>query len=72
MLVMSSAMPCELIKFFVYFHYVCLMLTLHAASGLMLYQCLTPYKGSDSSELSLNKNDIVKVLDKKDHGMYAI
>ena len=38
------------------------------ASGLMLYQCLTRYKGSDSSEISLNKNDIVKVLDKKDHG----
>ena len=35
----------------------------------MLYQCLTRYKGSDSSEISLNKNDIVKVLDKKDHGM---
>ena len=35
----------------------------------MLYQCLTRYRGSDSSEISLNKDDMVKVLDKKDHGM---
>ena len=38
----------------------------------MLYQCLTRYKGSDNSEISLNKGDVVKVLDKKDHGEYTI
>ena len=38
----------------------------------MLYQCLTRYKGSDSSEISLNKNDMVKILDKKDHGKYVL
>ena len=35
----------------------------------MLYQCLTRYTASNSSEISLNKDDIVKVRDKKDHGM---
>ena len=45
------------------------ILMLPTASGLVLYQCLTRYTASNSSEISLNKDDMVKVRDKKDHGM---
>ena len=42
------------------------------ASKLALYQCKAIYEGSaDRFELTLNKNDTVKVLDKKDHGELA-
>ena len=38
---------------------------------LALYQCKAIYEGSaDRFELTLNKNDTVKVLDKKDHGRH--
>ena len=39
---------------------------------LALYQCKAIYEGSaDRFELTLNKNDTVKVLDKKDHGEHT-
>ncbi len=39
--------------------------------SLTLYQAMAAFEGSaERFELTLSKNDSVKVVDKKDHGMY--
>ena len=39
----------------------------------MLYQSMADFTGSpEQSELSLNKNTMVKVLDKRDHGWWFV
>ena len=43
-----------------------------AIGGLTLYKCMAKFSGSsDRFEISLNKNDVVKVLDRKDHGAHV-
>ena len=44
----------------------------YATGGLTVYQCKANFSdSSNQSAISFNKNDMVKVLDKQDHGTWV-